>query len=157
MLVWIVRYAGSFRWDLSSEIGSEIVMNRSQDLILWAGFFFSFFFSTDQSRKWLLECTVSGFLVLRESEGTHVNGYILSRMGLWWRKNRVWGEASLDGRRVNQNSAVLTCVSRPFRSTTINRVSFVFVSKDMYVCIYISVLLRSFVFIFVIINSCETT
>lgn len=44
VLVWIVRYAGSFRWDLSSEIGSEIVMNRSQDLILWAGFFFSFFF-----------------------------------------------------------------------------------------------------------------
>lgn len=82
--------------------------------------------------------------------------YCVSRMGgLWWGRNECEEKASLDGRRVNQNSAVLT-VSRPFRSTTNNRVSFVFVSK-VYTHIYISVLLRSFVFIFVIINSCETT
>lgn len=163
VLFWIVRCTGSFRWDLSSEIvAREWDCNELESRLDFVSPIGRFLLCslTNQSRKWLLECTVSRFLVLRELKFTRVNGYIVYwgwdcseeessvRRGIFG-----WETSESEFDRVN---------SEPTFPVDDDQQSKFCIRFERYIRIYIYThtyfdVLRSFIFIFVIINSYETT
>lgn len=133
-------------------------MNRSQDLILWSpwleGFLF-LFFNESIAGSDCSSAQFSRFLVLRNSRAWRTVILCIEDGRTVVRKNRVWGEG-IFGWETSESEFGRVNSEPTFPVDDEQQSKFCIRFESIYTHIYFGVL-RSFVFIFVIINSCETT